>query len=238
MAANDRPAEEPGSKRGPDAAEHVRDLILSGRLRAGDRVRVESIAQSLDVSATPVREALRSLQAQGFLSYEHNRGFVVSRLSSADIRDVYISIGLLAGELAARAATTATVEDLEPIRQIQQRLHRAEETGDHSEVSELTAEFYRQLHTLGQSPKIVNLVLTLDMYTTRELQATIPGWLSATVRFQDLLLAAFDARQPEAARVAVRSHMEHAAELFSEQLETASKPPIRELPSISRRKTL
>ncbi|OJX67044.1 MAG: hypothetical protein BGO95_09935 [Micrococcales bacterium 73-13] len=227
----ERTGDEHGARRGPDVAEYVRDLIITRQLKAGDRVRAEQVAQALEVSATPVREALRSLQAQGFLSYQHNRGFVVSRLSPEDIRDVYISIGLLAGELAARAAMTASHDDLAPIRAIQEQLHAAEASGDHSNVTELTAEFYHQLHILGQSPKIVNLVLTLDMYTTRELHATIPGWFEAVVRFQDLLLAAFDAHQPEAARAAVRGHMEDVAELFSEWLETASEPARHRVPS-------
>jgi len=212
------------ARRGPDVAEYVRDLIITRRLEAGDRVRAEQIALALEVSATPVREALRSLQAQGFLTYEHNRGFVVTRLSADDIRDVYISIGLLVGELAARAARNADQLDLEPIRLIQRELHAAEVSSDRTRTTELVAEFYRQLHVLGRSPKIVSMVLTLDMYTTREVDATIPGWFDDVVRFQDLLLAAIEARQPETARAAVRGHMEKIANVYSEWFETESQP--------------
>ena len=208
--------------RGPDVAEYVRDLIITRQLNAGDPVRTEQIAQALEISATPVREALRSLQAQGFLTYEHNRGFVVDRLSAEDIRDVYISIGLLVGEIAARAAKTADESDLLPIKKIQERLRVAEISADHEGVTELVADFYRHLHALGRSPKIVNLVLTLDMYTTRELYATFPGWLTGVVRFQDLLLATLEARQPEAARAAVRGYMEQTAQVYSERFETTS----------------
>jgi len=215
-----------GVRRGPDVAEYVRDLIITRRLKAGDRVRAEQIALALDVSATPVREALRSLQAQGFVTYEHNRGFVVTRLSADDIRDVYISIGLLVGELAARAAKSADENEIASIRAIQERLHAAAASADHAGATELIAEFYRQLHALGRSPKIVNMVLMLDMYTTRELQdAAIPGWLEAVLRFQDLLLAALEARQPEAARASVRGYMEETAKVFSERFETESDTP-------------
>ncbi len=211
-------------RRSPDAAEYVRDLIVTRRLQAGERVRAEQIALELDVSATPVREALRSLQAQGFLTYEQNRGFVVTRLSVDDIRDVYICIGLLAGELAARAARTADEDDLLPIRLIHERLCGATETVDYVDATELVAEFYRLLHVVGGSPKIANMIVTLDMYTTRELQATIPGWLDDAVRFQHFLLAALEAHQPEAARAAVRRYMEESADVYSEWFETESEP--------------
>ena len=208
-------------RRGPDAAEYIRTLIVTGKLRAGDRVRAEQIASELDVSATPVREALHSLQAHGFLTYERNRGFVVTRLSADDIRDVYISIGLLVGELAARIAKTADESDLAPLRAIQERLHDPAAAADPAGATELVADFYRHLHRLGRSPKIVGMVLTLDMYTTRELYAGIPGWLAPVVQFQDLLVAALAARQPEVARAAVRGHMEESAKIFSRLFETA-----------------
>ena len=208
------------ARRAPDAAEYIRTLIVSGRLKAGDRVRAEQIASELDVSATPVREALHSLQAHGFLTYERNRGFVVTRLSEDDIRDVYISIGLLVGELAARIAKTADENDLAPLRAIQDRLHDPEAAADPVGATELVSDFYRHLHRLGRSPKIVGMVLTLDMYTTRELFAGIPGWLAPVVQFQDLLLAALEARQPEVARAAVRGYMEQSAMVFSRMFET------------------
>jgi DNA-binding GntR family transcriptional regulator len=210
-------------RRGPDIAEYIRDLIISRQLKAGDRVRAEQIAAALDVSATPVREALRSLQAQGFLTSVHNRGFVVTRLSADDIHDVYVSIGLLVGELAARAAKTADENDLRPIRQIQASLHALQKSSDQTGVTALATEFYRQLHVLGRSPKIVSTVLMLDLYTTRELRASIPGWLEDAIQFQDLLLAAIEAHQPEVARAAVRGYMEEVAKVYSQLLETESE---------------
>jgi len=221
----DRASLDDAVRRGPDVAGFLRNQIVTRQLQAGDRVRVESVAQALNVSATPVREALHALQAEGFLHYQHNRGFLVARLSAADVRDIYVAIGLLAGELAARAAMSADSVDLAPMRAVQERLREASaaEAVNNDDLSELVSAFYHQLHVLGQSPKIVSLVLTLDMYTPQALHVTIPGWLAATVRFHDLLIAALEARQPEAARAAVRGHLGNAAELFSTMYESGSK---------------
>lgn len=206
--------------RGPDVAGHLRNLIVTRRLVAGDRVRADTIAQQLSVSATPVREALHSLHAEGFLDYQRNRGFVVARLSSDDIRDVFISIGLLGGELAARAARTCGAADLVEMKAVQESLRQADQSGDLTDVWDLVQRFYAQLHRLGQSPKIVSLVLTLDSYTPKGLFASTPGWLTTTLRYNDLLIAAFEAGEPDAARAAVRGHLGETAELLSARFDS------------------
>jgi len=216
----EEPAEEESLQRAPDVAGYLRNLIVSRQLRAGDRVRAESIAQELRVSATPVREALRSLQAEGFLIYQRNRGFVVARLSGADVRDVFVAIGLLAGELAARAASTASAEDLAPMKRVQEQLRAAAAAGDLDDVGGLVNQFYYHLHALGQSPKIVTLVLTLDRYTPQGLFPSTPGWLETVMRFHDLLISAIEAREPEAARAAVHGQMAKAAELMAGRFES------------------
>ncbi len=70
-----------------EAAAHVRELIISGQLTAGEFVRPETVAHELDISATPAREGLLALQSEGFLRVEPRRGFLVSPLSAQDIRD-------------------------------------------------------------------------------------------------------------------------------------------------------
>lgn len=206
----------------PDVGGHIRNLIVTRRLRAGEPVRADAVAQELSVSATPVREALRSLQAEGFLEYQRNRGFVVARLDAADIRDVFISIGLLAGELAARAATTAHQEDLLPMKSVLERLRQFGPEAEPGDITELLGQFYAQLHVLGHSPKMVSLILTLDKYTPAGIYSSTPGWLSRTVLYIELLIAAIQAHEPDAARAAIIGHMREAATLVSAPFESAS----------------
>src|SRR5882724_7228145 len=95
-----------------DAANHVRRLIMSGQLRPGDAVKAERIGEDLGISGTPVREALQALKVEGFLKLLPRRGFTVAPISGKDITDAFEASGLLSGELAARAATRASDEDL------------------------------------------------------------------------------------------------------------------------------
>jgi GntR family transcriptional regulator, vanillate catabolism transcriptional regulator len=79
----------------------LRQLIVSGRLTAGERVAEIPVAESLGVSRTPVRLAFRSLEQEGLLEKAGKRGYVVRRFSEADVRSAVEVRGTLEG-LAAR----------------------------------------------------------------------------------------------------------------------------------------
>src|SRR3569832_1703148 len=70
-----------------DAAEILRQRILTGDLRSGQPIRQEQIAQELGVSRIPLREALKPLEAEGFVTIEPHKGAVVSTLSLADVAE-------------------------------------------------------------------------------------------------------------------------------------------------------
>ncbi len=69
--------------------EILRDKIVCGELVAGCKVNEVQLAETLGVSRTPLREALRGLQAEGFIRAEHNRGFWVCELNAQEVRDLY-----------------------------------------------------------------------------------------------------------------------------------------------------
>ena len=85
-------------------AAYVREGIMAGQLPAGQFLRTESLAADLNVSATPVREALMILQSEGSVRWEPRRGFRVVSVSDQDVRDLFQVQAFIAGELAARAA--------------------------------------------------------------------------------------------------------------------------------------
>lgn len=96
-------------------AEHVRTLILSGRLGPGDRLNEVEIAQALAISRGPVREAVRRLASTGLVEAAPNLGSRVARLDDARVRSLYEvreALEALAARLAADRMTTAAKRDL------------------------------------------------------------------------------------------------------------------------------
>jgi len=98
-----------------DVATQLREMILTGELAAGARLNERVLCESLSVSRTPLREALRVLAAERLIALHPNRGASVIALSAQDICDLFeVMIGLegLSGELAAERASEAQIDEI------------------------------------------------------------------------------------------------------------------------------
>src|SRR5699024_2218841 len=108
-----------------EAASYVRDQITSGTLAPGTHVKPEAVAAELGISSTPAREALQALRVEGFLHLTPRRGFTVAAVSGNDIRDMFLVQSMVAGELAARAASKATTTQIANLTEIHEDLTSA-----------------------------------------------------------------------------------------------------------------
>jgi DNA-binding GntR family transcriptional regulator len=81
------------------AVDEIRELIFRHVLLPGEKVRQVELAQRVGVSRSPLREALRTLESEGMVSYEPNRGYVISRLDADDLAQIYRMRKLLEFEI-------------------------------------------------------------------------------------------------------------------------------------------
>jgi DNA-binding GntR family transcriptional regulator len=89
-------------------ADRLRIMILHGELKAGERVKVQRLEPILNVSQSPIREALRQLEAEGLVYSEPQRGVTVMPMSAKDLHDLYEFRRLIEPELAVRSAARRT----------------------------------------------------------------------------------------------------------------------------------
>lgn len=208
-----------------EAADHLRELIISGQLRSGSFVRPESIAEELAISTTPVREGMLALEGEGFLKLEPRRGFVVAPLSGKDICDVFRAQALLAGELAARAASVMDEQMIAHLEEIQVELERAARRRLLDDVERLNFEFHRFINKAANAPKIGWFLRATIRYAPRLYYPVIGGWLEATVRDHRLMLDALKAGDAEAARACMSDHVESAGRLLAVHMDDATSLP-------------
>jgi DNA-binding GntR family transcriptional regulator len=202
----------------------MRDLIVAGKLRGGNFIRPEGIAQSLGISATPVREGLLELRTQGLVKLEPRRGYVVVPLTGDDIRDVFVGQALLAGELAARAVKRSDAEAVARLERLHADLEAAAERDDHDELEELNFRFHRAVNLLADSPKLAWLLGVSLSYVPARFHPTINGWSAATVQDHREVLEAFCHGSARAARSSMTRHIEHAGELLALHVESGLTP--------------
>jgi DNA-binding GntR family transcriptional regulator len=213
-----RPRPEIGRTQLPDeVAAYVRELIVSGQVRAGEYLRLEPIGAALGVSNTPVREGLFSLQSEGFVRLVPRRGFVVAPFSRRDLRDVFWTQGQLAGELAARACAAMTVDGLAALEANVDEFGKAVAAGDEQEATRLGHDFHRQVNRAADSRQ---LALVLDSVVKRlPTRFYSEGHLDRAGEAHPLVLDALRRRSAGDARAAMSAHMLDNADALIQMLE-------------------
>jgi DNA-binding GntR family transcriptional regulator len=188
-----------GTKEKDLVVSHVVNLVLTGKLRSGDRLDRNEIAAELGVSRVPIQEAVVQLEHDGVLSTRYHRGAYVERFDGSVVRENHELHGMLNGMASARAAREPRPKVLDGLRTLLDALHAGKESRAFHEA----AWRYRQL---------IN-----DEYAGPRLQAAIRAsqtlmpsafWTAYLGSHDELLpyyvdeTAAIGDRDPDAARAA------------------------------------
>jgi DNA-binding GntR family transcriptional regulator len=195
-----------------EVASYVRELIISGRVRPGEFLRMEPIAEAVEVSNTPVREGLLMLASEGFVRLVPRRGFVVAPFSQQDIRDLFWAQAQLAGELAARAAKKITPEQISTLESILEKFDKAVEEHDTDQIAELGHAFHRQINLAADSPRLAVVLSSVVKHLPNRFYATIEGQVEATRKEHPLLVEALRARNVRKARTLTEKHIIEGAD--------------------------
>jgi DNA-binding GntR family transcriptional regulator len=139
----------PASRRQDQVAEALRQAILRGDLRPGERIRELHLARELGVSQTPVREAFAALAQEGLVVRVAHRGTFVSRLHARELRELLTLRAVLDAFSARLAAERVTDADLELLRSLLERMRAAELAGDLPALTEAHLEFHETLYQLS-----------------------------------------------------------------------------------------
>lgn len=127
-----------------DAVSLLREMIISGELRPGERLREVAISEKLNMSRTPVREAFRTLAAEGLVKLLPNRSVVVDELDESEAADVFGVLGALESLAAQQASQRMSKAQIDEIGRLQKELERQFEEVDRSRYTETN----RRVHEL------------------------------------------------------------------------------------------
>ena len=188
-------------------ARYVRSRVFDGTYAAGEYVRLDQLAAELGISVTPVREALFELRAEGLLAQQPHRGFVVLPVTGRDITDVSDVQAHIGGELAARAATNITDDQVRELESIQTQLEDAYARDDHERAVRLNHDFHRAINVAADSPKLAQLMSQITRYAPESVFPIVAGWPKRSMKDHRRVVAALAKRDAEQARVAMSEHL-------------------------------
>lgn len=202
-----------------EVADHVRELIMSGQVRAGEFLRLDKLAAELGVSVTPVREALAALRGEDMVDLEPSRGYVVTPFSRQDIEDVFGLQADLAGELAVRASARMPAEVLDELTELQSALNRAVRSVDVPEVERAEFEFHRLINRTADSRKLSWFLKSATRYLPQHFYSGDAGWRRTVRRDHNAILKALRADDPEAVREPMVQHVTDGGRRLVKHLE-------------------
>lgn len=207
-----------------EVAVFVRESIMSGKLRPGEFIRINKLAEEIGVSSTPVRQALVTLRGEGFARLEPRKGFVVADLSDDDILDMFRVQAHVAGELAAYAALRIDSDQLSHLEDLSKSIEESEITGDVGKGERFAHEFHEFVTATANRPKLQWLLQLSGRYEPRSLYSNLPGWRHATTQEHRRILDALRRGDAQEARSAMSDHVLHLGDLVAANFRDATLP--------------
>lgn len=147
--------------------EAIRAQILSGEIKAGEPLRQAALAEQLQVSRIPIREALLQLEAEGLVKFEPHKGATATEISPDLIDELFELRALLETDLLARSIPLLTEQDLQRAEQQLAQLDAALQSDNHALIwPELNSAFHLSLYK-ALRPQSYDIVSNLNKNTDR-----------------------------------------------------------------------
>ncbi|MCG7580409.1 GntR family transcriptional regulator [Mycolicibacterium sp. OfavD-34-C] len=162
--------------------DRLRKAIIAGELPGGTRLVQAELAQSLSVSVTPVREALRNLMSEGLVDYSPFHGATVHQTSRAELEDIYELRSVLIPLAVREGVKNITRAELDAAEQLAHQM--AAETDPIGWV-ELNREFHKVFYVASRRPKVYELLVTLADLSSLYVGLSISGDAERRARGDD-----------------------------------------------------
>ncbi len=218
----------------------VREGIIRGTYPPATRITEQEVSDAAGVSRTPAREALRRLQAEGFVRLVPNQGAIVEEWTAADVEDIFAMRGMLESYGAERAAQYVTAEGIAELRKLADQQYKESvrrEKGYLERIGAINSQFHRTLHRYAASPRLLTALNSL-------IEAPLMFRTFSRYRDEDLvrsamhhleIVSALEARDGKWAAAVMRAHIQAArAALRSTLPQSTGQQGLQELPGAAR----
>jgi DNA-binding GntR family transcriptional regulator len=188
----------------------LRDAIQEGQLKPGERVMEIDLAQWLEMSRTPVRDALRRLESEGMLAHEPRAGLVVAKLDRQAVMELYTMREVLEGTAARLCARHAS--DMEVTELLDLVKRERELQGDFQALARHNRRFHEAVHRGAHNRYLEKSLyaVTDSMGLLGRSQMLLPHRAKTAQAEHAEIARAIEKRDPDAAEAAARRHVRAA----------------------------
>jgi len=221
----DYPVEKPLTLR-ERIVEFIKDAVISGRLKPGERVPEQEIAENFGISRTPIREAFRQLESEGFISLIPRKGAVVSPITDKDVREFYAIKSLLEGHAARTACEALSGRDMRRLENLNEAMEKCAERDDVKGFFRLDNAFHDTFLQACGNDKLCALVHSLvqQFERFRVTALSLPGRMKESVNQHREIIEAFRKSDAELVERLVRANAEKGRDVLVDEI-LRDRPP-------------
>lgn len=205
-----------------EVAVMLRDQIFAGTLLPGSFIDEATLCESLQISRTPLREALKVLAAEGLVRHEPRRGSFVNQVTEQDLDEIFPVIALLEGRCALEATRNATDADIAALDTLHTSLQQHAAAKRITDYYAVNFTIHEAIITLANNRWLASVIADLRkiLKLARLQQLHAPGRLEQSLSEHLAVFAAIKARDGEAADAAMRTHLLRQREALRELART------------------
>jgi DNA-binding GntR family transcriptional regulator len=203
-------------------ASSIRDSIIEGKIKPGQRLMEPEVAGILGVSRTPLREAFFQLEAEGFVKVHPRKGAVVSELSSRDAEDTAViknTLESLAARLSSEKITDVAIRELESVNEALTVQSKSPDK-DFRVILELNTRFHTIINCASGNEKLSDMIQVLRKQTLRYnyIYLSLLSHLETSLQEHRQIIDALKRRDSKAVGELVWQHGERARTALSEYM--------------------
>jgi GntR family transcriptional regulator, rspAB operon transcriptional repressor len=188
----------------------IRDMILTGEIKPGDAIDEKAIAQDLNISRTPVREAVKKLSDEHLVDVVAQSGTRAARIDLKEIEQAYLIRRSLEMEIAQLAASRMNETHAETLHEIQILHERAIEQQKFIKAITIDDSFHRAIAMIADLPRLWHMIEISKAHLDRCRHMLLPraGEAAVTLEQHRAIIRALNTKKPDAAREAMREHLD------------------------------
>ena len=201
-----------------EIANNLRDMIMSGELREGDKIKENDLCHMMGISKTPLREALRVLSAEGLIRLIPNRGSYVTTPTFEEIKEMFDVMSVLEGVCARTAAEKMNDKDFSKLEKLHNKLEESFRRRDQKKYIHQNNSYHALVQELAGNKTLNQIVngLRQKILLYRFQSLNLPERFEQSIREHRDLLAAFRNRDPEKAEMLMTSHLKKQCEALEQ----------------------
>ena len=201
--------------------EELKEAIISGKLVSGEKLSEVKISASLRVGRVALREALRALETQGYVTFLPNNEVAVSKPTRDEVQDYYTIASVLEGLAARLAVEKAQPEEIEHLKELHQLLKEACQKRDLARYFDANSAFHRFIAEIARNERLYRLIdqLRQEIQKTRILSLRLPHRLDYSMREHDQIMDAFLKKNAQLAESTMVRHLNNQMETLHKALD-------------------